>query len=191
MEPIIIGICGRAGSGKSSAAKHLINKYGAQRVSFAAPLKRMAMDIWGFSHEQVFGEADVKETVDPRWGITPRQALQLLGQAARDHIDKDVWITAAIDRIDAPGMWIIDDVRYRNEAKILSQIGNVLRLHCIDSISADAGTHPSEAEVDLIPEEHIFAEIRSSREQGLQHLFGLVDDTIVRLVDDAIVRMRG
>jgi hypothetical protein len=181
--PTIIGICGKAGSGKSSVGRHLIEKYGAQRVSFAEPLKRMAMDIWGFSEEQVFGEADVKETIDPRWDITPRQAMQKLGAAARDHMGDDIWIMTAIDHIDGPGLWIIDDVRYCNEAKMLSQLGTVLRLHCSDSISTDTGEHPSEAEVDLIPANQVI-DIYSNRVAGLEHLFGLVDI----VVDEILVR---
>jgi hypothetical protein len=179
--PTIIGICGKAGSGKSSVGRHLIEKYGAQRVSFAEPLKRMAMDIWGFSEEQVFGEADVKETIDPRWDITPRQAMQKLGQAARDHVADDIWIMTAIDHIDGPGLWIFDDVRYCNEAKVLSQLGTVLRLHCADSISMGVGDHPSEAEVDLIPERQVI-DIYSSRASGLEHLFACVDAVVQNIV---------
>lgn len=181
---MIIAISGRAGSGKSSVAQHIVTQHQAKRISFATPLKWMACDIWEFTEEQVFGDAEAKETIDSRWGITPREAMQKLGQAARDHIGDDVWIDALLDliRVEPNRLWVIDDLRYRKEAKhIVSVGGHVLRLHCEDSISIDAGDHPSEAEVDLIPDEHIFVELRSSRRQGLEHLFGLVDDAIARM----------
>ena len=168
---VIVGLCGRAGSGKTSVANHLVRDRGFKRLSFAEPLKRMAMDIWGFSHEQVFGDATVKETIDPRWDITPREAMQKLGQAARDHLSETIWIESALNRIEAPGFYVIEDVRYRNEAAALHGIGHVFRLHCSDSVSTDAGDHPSEKEVDLIPSYHVAAEIYSSREKGLFHLY--------------------
>jgi hypothetical protein len=176
---VVIALCGRAGSGKTSVAKHLEKQYGAKRIGFADPLKKMAKDIFGFTDEQVYGEADVKETVDPRWGISPRQAMQKLGQAARDHLANCVWISHAFMRMgrkNEDGFYVIEDLRYRDEALMLRNNGfDVWRLHCEDSISTDAGTHPSEAEVDLIPDDHVTAELRSSRQQGLTHLFGLVD----------------
>ena len=187
MRPIVIGLCGRAGSGKSSLGRHLAERWRAELISFATPLKEMAMDIWGFTEEQVFGEADVKEAIDPRWDISPHQAMQKLGQAARDHIQGEVWIDAAFTKIGhglegSHGVYVIEDVHYRNEAAKISEAtkdgglgGHVWRLHCEDSISTDAGDHPSEAEVDLIPSKHITAELYSSRQQGLEHLFAMAD----------------
>lgn len=183
MKPTIIGLCGRAGSGKSSVARHLVEFHKAQVVSFAEPLKFMAMGIWGFSEEQVFGEADIKEAPDPRTGIAPRWAMQKLGQAARDHLGVHIWTERALSRITGGGIWVIEDVRYLNEAEAISQQqgGRVFRLHCSDSVSKDAGDHPSEREVDLIPKKYITAELVSSRKQGLAHLFSLVDQVMARV----------
>ena len=174
---MIIGLCGRAGSGKSSVARFLVEKYKAKRVAFADPLKKIAMDLWGFSPEQVYGEADVKETVDPRWGISPREAMQRLGQSARDHLSNDIWCKYALDNL-SEGRYVVDDVRYLNEAYEIASRGFLLRLHCTDSISQDKGTHPSEAQVDLIPPGLVYAEIVGSREEGLEDLFSKVDEAV-------------
>lgn len=184
MKSIILGICGRAGSGKSSVARYLVKEYGAQKLSFAEPLKRMAIDIWGFSEAQVFGEAQVKEAVDPRWHISPLEAMQKLGEAARMWLWPTVWIDKAFENADREParLYVIDDVRYRNEAAALVKRGSYLiRLHCTDSISKDKGCHPSEHEVDLISKECIWREFVSSNEQGLEHLFGLVDAAMIEL----------
>lgn len=175
MRPVIIGLLGKAGSGKTSVANYLEKKYDVKRVAFAAPLKRMAKDIWEFSDDQVYGEADVKEAVDLRWGVSPRVCMQRLGQAARDHLGDDCWILAALNSVDGPGVWVIEDVRYQNEVDTVAKLGFVWRLHCEDSISHDQGTHLSESQVDTVPTTQIFRELRSSRQQGLPHLFGLVD----------------
>jgi hypothetical protein len=188
----LIGLCGRAGSGKSSVARHLEEKYGARRHAFAAPLKRMAQEIWQFSDEQVFGDASVKEVIDPRWNMSPRQALQRLGHSARVWLGDDVWVRAVLAEIGViEGLHVIEDLRYVNEARAIHMRGGyVLRLHCSDSISNDAGTHPSEVEVGHIP--HVWQEVYSSRGPrphclggahifdsmggyGLPHLFAIVD----------------
>lgn len=182
----IIGLCGRAGSGKSTVARHLRDSYGAQVFALADPVKRMAMDIWGFSEEQVYGDASIKEAPDPRTGITPRWALQKLGQAARDHLGGDVWIQGLLSRIErAEGLCVVEDVRYRNEVAALRERGGIIfRLVCTDYLNGrfSLNGHPSELEVDLIPAEHVDEEIRSSRKQGLAHLLGQVDDIIECLI---------
>lgn len=186
MRSVIIGLCGRAGSGKSSAARFLREQFGAQIISFAGPLKQMAMDIWGFTEEQVFGEAEIKETSDPRWGITPRWALQKLGGAARKHLSEDIWVHHALSQVEH-GIYVIEDVRYLNEAHALFNCigGYVIRLQCTDyTIPRHLQNHPSEVEVDLIPEEHVYAEIQSSRAQGLDHLLSLVNIAVVGILQE-------
>jgi cytidylate kinase len=185
---IVIALCGEAGSGKSSVAKYLRERCTAQgkmfrMVSCAAPLKRMCMDIWGFSSVQVFGDAVIKEMPDLRTGITPRWAMQKLGQAARDHMGASVWLDITLAQMDTPGMiYIIDDLRYMNEAAAIANMESaetyVLRLNCSDTISMDDGTHPSEAQVRKIPDEHLHADIHGSLVQGLPHLFGEVDKAL-------------
>lgn len=181
---IVVGICGEAGSGKSSVAKYIREKYMARPLSFALPLKRICQDIWGFSDDQVFGEADVKEAADPRTGIVPRWAMKKVGEAVREHLGKDTWIEKSFEKIEEPGLYVIEDVRHLNEAKAISELDNtpyvnmdgyVIRLNCSDSISTDDGTHPSEAEVRLIPDEHLLADIHGSRAEGLDDLFAKVE----------------
>ena len=201
---MIIGLAGKAGSGKSSVANYLCKRYDATKIAFADPLKKMAQAIWDFSDEQVYGPASVKETIDPRWGITPRWALQKLGtEACRVHLGADVWIQALLRRVNdyakweqKERLWVVEDVRFENEVRAL-QLQNfgtnsegrtipvercaaVWRIHCSDAQSVADATHPSEAELDRISDEMFSAHLRSSRRQGLEHLFGLVDEEMKR-----------
>lgn len=144
----------------------------------------MAMDIWGFTEEQVFGEAEIKGTPDIQWGITPRWAMQKLGQAARKHLGERIWISKALSQAEH-GIYVIEDVRHLNEAHALfDRVGGyVIRLQCTDyAIPQHLHNHPSETEVDLIPEEHIYAEIQSSRAKGLDHLLPLVEAAVVSIL---------
>jgi dephospho-CoA kinase len=63
---MIIGLLGKAGSGKTTVANWLRDSYGAQKFSYAAPLKEMARRIYGLSDAQLFGTQEEKETIDPR-----------------------------------------------------------------------------------------------------------------------------
>ena len=76
--PRLIGLAGRAGSGKSTAAAWLVRERGAVEVSLAAPLKRLAMEVFGFSEEQCFGTQADKEAKDPCVSVRDDQIAQAL-----------------------------------------------------------------------------------------------------------------
>ena len=172
MKPTVIAFLGRAGSGKSTAAKYVIENMGAQRVSFAGPLKELARHLLELSEDQVYGSQEVKETVDPRYGFTPRQFLQRLGNGAREIISKDVWINAMLTTIQKSDsqLFVIDDCRYVNEAKLISESpeirGFVIKLECPNAETSADPNHPSEAEVDQVPPGFISQTIVSSRSPG-------------------------
>ena len=151
---MLIALCGRAGSGKSTVAKFLAEKYGAKTHSFARPLKGIVKDFFGFTDEQVYGTQAQKETVDPRWGMSPRQALQKLGtDCIRKHLGDDVWRDAVLDKIDYSddSIHVIEDCRFQNEAAGIREKGGVVvKLICPDRRSFADEIHPSEASVDFI-----------------------------------------
>lgn len=177
---IVIGLLGKAGSGKSTAAKFLRDGYDAEILSIARPVKLMAMDVFGFTEEQVFGDAIIKETVDERWGITPRKALQDLAMAGRKHLGEDVWLRGLLRYVrEATGtLFVIEDMRFESEVRAIGLLsytsdqlgGYVFRLTCEDSISTDDGSHATEAEVDLVDPSLLAKDILSHRTPGAQHL---------------------
>lgn len=161
-KPRVIGLLGKAGSGKTTAAKHLADQYGAQRIGFAHALKELAKLLWDFTDEQVYGDWEAKETVDERWGISPRIALQRLGEGARQKIGKLVWVDAVLQKIEdefradpSKDLWVIEDMRYVNEAVEVATservFGQVIKLTCPDRQAKADPKHPSEAEVDQVP----------------------------------------
>lgn len=161
----VIGLLGRAGSGKSTAAKYINEKYGARRLSFAKPLKELAKRLWLFTDEQVYGTQEQKETIDPRYGFSPREALIRLGDEARNVIGLDVWINACFNEMRrAEGaLFIIEDVRYPNEAQHIFESeefdGHVIKLDYADRKSSVDPNAPSERGVDEVEQGHIFATV--------------------------------
>jgi hypothetical protein len=173
MSPIVFALAGRAGSGKSTCARWLVDNYGAVEFSLAEPLKRLAQDVFGFSDEQVFGTQAQKEAVDPRWGISPREALIKLGHAARERVGKNVWLDACLNAVARSGarVAVVSDVRYPNEAAAMHGKGAVVvRLRCPNSVSTVDPNAPSEAGVDEIDPNDVSVELNVGRSEGARAL---------------------
>lgn len=115
---LIIGLCGKAGSGKDTVADRLTDKWGFTRVAFADILKRsIGRDIFGLSRNQLWGND--KEVIDGRYGASPRKILQLAGESMRS-IWPDIWVEALLRQMEPDGMYVISDVRYPNEARAIT-----------------------------------------------------------------------
>lgn len=172
---MIIAIMGPAGSGKSTAAQHLVEKYGAIRYSFAGPLKELAKRTLDLSDAQCYGTQAEKEAIDPRYGFSARWFLQRLGtEGARVTFGSDFWTRMLIDKIkrENPPLAVIDDARFVNEATAIRDAGGqVWRLTCAGGAqSSDAGAHASEREWAIAP-----ADIIMSPPFGLESLYRCID----------------
>lgn len=128
----VVGLVGYAGSGKSTVARHLVDRHGFTLVKFAGPLKSM-MHCLGLGDREI--EGDLKE--EPHRVLnykTPRYAMQTLGtEWGRELIGQDLWVDVAREStfnvIDQGGRVVLDDVRFSNElAFIRSVTGTVLRI---------------------------------------------------------------
>lgn len=182
----IIGLLGPAGSGKSSVAGYLVERYGAREYSLAKPLKEIAKQIFDFTDEQVYGTQKQKETPDPRYsGKTPRWFLQRLGtEGFRAVCGADVWLDLLLASIekDAPRLAVVSDVRFINEARGIrawrhavdgSRLnGLVWRLESPDRETEADATHASESEWMSAPYDFLIKPVV----RGLPQLFQLVDD---------------
>ena len=144
---MLIGLTGAKGCGKTTGADGLCNAHGFKTYALATPLKEAAKILFQFSALQV-EDPILKETVDPRWGFTPRHALQKLGtECIRKVFREDFWIKnleVTVDPILQSGQnVVISDVRFDNEARwILDKGGVVIRVVRPGLQSTDS--HPSE-----------------------------------------------
>lgn len=123
----LIGLVGKARSGKDTAASHLVKRYGLTQYAFADPLKTML--------ESVFGDrfrCDDRET--PIWwlGKSPRELMQTLGtEWGRNCVHPDLWVLLAEQEFSlckargSAGL-VISDVRFDNEAEMIIRQGGVL-----------------------------------------------------------------
>jgi hypothetical protein len=73
-KPSLVGVCGKKGAGKNSCVPNLDGK---EEYSFARKLKD-ASKLW-FTLTEAQVDGHLKDTVDARYGYTPREFLQWLG----------------------------------------------------------------------------------------------------------------
>lgn len=114
---IVIVLFGRKHTGKGTVAAYLAENYGAQIKSFAEPLKRITMGAFSFTHEQMYTE-EGKNTIDPRYGKTPRWFLERLGtEGVQPVLGRDFWAKRVYAEIasDPHPLWVVDDGRFYHE----------------------------------------------------------------------------
>ena len=161
---MIIGISGKAGSGKDTAAKMLEVLYANPNISYEDFANRKYKN---FADIQIMHFADIlKETVQALFGIgewetgtqegkkvtiswigkTVRELLQEVGQGLRDAIDPNLWIKALFANTEDWSNYIIADVRYPNELEAIKERDGVLIR--IDRNGTGAGNHSSETALD-------------------------------------------
>lgn len=175
--PLIIGISGKKRHGKDEIASALASR-GVNRLAFADELKRFAMAIWDLSFEQLYGADEHKESVDERWGLTPRFIMQQFGTEVGRNIHDQTWVRRAFDIIDRawlganvvlpdlqarefrsvvvedPSVWAVPDVRFKGEAEAIKARGGVV-IKVVRPSLVSKDTHASETGVDEVVEDHL------------------------------------
>ena len=158
MKKRLIGITGRARSGKDTVARFLMEQ-GFQRLAFADPLRAGVAAFLGKDPEAVFSDSRKDQPLRPDWPahVTPRLLLQSVGtQGVRNHVDPNFWIWLAADKYaQATESVVVTDVRFEEEAEwVRSQGGKIWRL--VRNRAADISglqSHVSEQGISSHPDD--------------------------------------
>ena len=132
---MLIGLSGKAGSGKDTLADIFLNVRGhGVKLAFAGPLKQACGCLFGLSDRQLH-DPILKEQEDSRWGRSPRKILQFVGtNLLREQFDKDIFIKTMRSRIEAErantNMIIVTDCRFENESQLIRDMGGSI-LHIV------------------------------------------------------------
>ena len=148
-QPPLIGIAGRARSGKDTVANFIIAAIGGYRYSFADPIRAMLVPL-GVDMNDPYWQAR-KEDVIPALGVSPRRMMQTLGtEWGRQLINPDLWIIMAHQRLlqNGPGM-VIPDVRFENEAAWIRKHGGWI-IHVIRPEAKAVEAHASEDGIEIL-----------------------------------------
>lgn len=126
---MIIGISGKIGSGKTYTAKYIKNKllqYNFEKKSFGYNVKKIVSFLTGIPMTTILSRK-AKSIYLSEWNMTLGEMFQNIGtEALRDNFHSDVWILSMFAKYNDNKNWIIDDVRFSNEAKKIKELGGIL-----------------------------------------------------------------
>ena len=145
----IIAFCGRMRSGKTELAK-ICEQHGYEKLYFALPLKQLCAEILNVSIEELnkakadntdinlYIGNDLCETISQKTEIsieevkntcygktinTVREMLQFIGTDLIRNYNKDWHVNKIRAMIDENKNYVIDDVRFPNELKMIEELG--------------------------------------------------------------------
>jgi Deoxynucleotide monophosphate kinase len=184
-DTILIGLAGRAGSGKTTVANYLSGRHGFLAYAFASPIKQALSAMCRLTDEQLEGEAK-EETID--WlGRSPRFLMQTLGtEWGRALVHRDIWLLLAERHLAGarerwagyrrgkPFSMVLSDVRFENEAAWIRERGGIVA-HVVRDSGRRSG-HASEAGVELID-----GDWRIDNSGSLPQLYELVDHMVASI----------
>jgi hypothetical protein len=155
---ILIGISGAANCGKDTACNYIANQYNFVKIAFADEIKRILMEVYSLSYQQLWGESKNRSLYDPRYKIpnsdeylTARLGSQAFGDCGRS-LYENTWVDYTFKQIkelqtsyfmdyeDKRGIFknylnpgkknvVVSDCRYINELnKIKDMGGKVVRI---------------------------------------------------------------
>ena len=166
---MLIGLTGRKRSGKSTAARYLVESYGFTELVLANELKSMAYDVNPVvGYDEISGgvvPVYLAEVVDAYgWEAVKdlypeaRRFLERLGtEGVRNHLGEDAWVDRVepqIEDIRSDDVHhrngeltpiVVSDVRFENEAEMVVRNGGVIvEINRIPAPPPPSDPHPSE-----------------------------------------------
>lgn len=151
----IIGIHGRAGSGKDTIANHLKTYFPSffRSVAFADAIREGMKASFGLTDAH-FERPLKNEPAEELCGKSPRDVMKPFGtEFGRLTIGDNVWINRVIPRVEAllgAGMNVlVTDVRFENEAEWIRSNGGVI-WHIDRKQGVETHNHPSESGIKFV-----------------------------------------
>lgn len=184
---MIIGIIGNKNSGKDTIGEYLCEKFGYTRYAFGDPVKQVCKTIFSLSDEQL-NDRKLKEEIDTRWGVSPRQMFQRIGtEFAQFELFKlfpeikqklkyrELWVDIFEKWYSNPEnnnkRIVITDVRFKHEAKKIKDMGGIiLKVNRNNTINDN---HISELELNQIPKDLIDNKIDNN--YTIEDLYSQID----------------
>ncbi len=167
---MVIGLSGKARSGKTTLADYLVEKHGFVKINFKDGLvDEMVLRLPDVLDKLLFGEFIIDdegisrqcESVKDLFKYKPpimRALMQNYGTDVRRKDKDDYWVERWLNKVasalEMGRNIVVDDVRFLNEADAVKlQGGMVIKIKRSDI--TDTGEHQSEVEMDSIEFDHI------------------------------------
>ena len=173
---MIIGISGKAQSGKDTVCKMIV--YTIWYYNYSQRLQTFSLEHYNNTYEK-FGEVidftcwyktsfanklkqclsnilnvsiskfednEFKKSEVEWLGITVRELLQKFGTAIRNEVSDDFWVKACLNNLEKDDDYLITDVRFKSEAKGIKDLEGIIVR--VNREGAGAGNHISEIDLD-------------------------------------------
>jgi len=156
----IIGLVGKAGTGKDTVADHIVSNYpNSFQHALADPLKDALCKLFGVSRVH-FDDRKLKEKMHHILETSPREAAQYFGtEIIRTHYGPNFWIKRLTNKLNnrclglktqKGDIAIVSDIRFQNEYDWAIYNGGII-LHLTRDAACDTIGIPGHAsEQDLI-----------------------------------------
>jgi hypothetical protein len=133
----------KMGSGKDTAVRYMIERFGGTRIAFTDPLYQIlvhAQQICGFEVEK------------------DRKFLQWIGTEWAREKNTNVWVDIAIEKSrTCGGNVFVSDMRFQNEFETLKEDGwtcvKLMRTHEDAREGSGIASHSSEGALDYLPDD--------------------------------------
>jgi hypothetical protein len=137
---MIVGLSGKKGSGKSTGARYMSEQHGYCVKAVATVLKEVSCLVFNFTKDQCYNPS-MKEVIDPRWGVTPRKVMQVIGcELFRNSLmdalpdlkmeESTIWLTLLsreVKQLLKEGKnVVIEDIRFNDEAEFVHSLGGMI-----------------------------------------------------------------
>lgn len=169
--PRLVGLVGYAGVGKDTAAQILVDDFNYIRIGFADPLKEILTTIgWD-------GDKSDKPACDCCGMLQGRALLQAAGtEGVRRVLGQNIWTDHLKSVVsDTDKKFVVSDVRFKDEALALKDLGALL-IRVTRTSQQPALGHSSETDVDrisvdrFVPNERSVEELRQNLQDALDSI---------------------
>lgn len=153
---MIIGISGKFGTGKDTAALCILEEYPDYHITpIARALKEICARLLSTPVEFQYTR-EGKATTMPGHDNTVGRYQQLLGMKIRELFGEDIWVNITIN--DPKPYKIITDVRFPNEVAAIERAGGIIIRLERQGVELNDGRDPmhiSETALDDYPFQHV------------------------------------
>lgn len=178
---LLIGLAGRARTGKTTSANHLVNTHGFVAYAFADPLREGLMQIFNLSPCDF--DDDRKELTIDWLGRSPRELMQSMGtEWGRHQVHPELWTLLAEQNLEFLGQtndnasgFVISDLRFENEADFVRKRGGIV-IHVLRSDADEVNPHISESGIGIQDNDLVL-----HNDGALEDLFGQIDEFFTAL----------
>lgn len=177
---MLIGLLGYKQSGKSTAANYLVEAHDFVEYSWAWPLKEViGRHLFHLDDEILYGDSPKREEVIPKWGMSGRKILQVVGtDLFRNNFDPDFWVKCGEDQILGQTRLgrsvVVSDCRFPNEVDKIKQLGGTtIRIIKLGQTNEDL--HESETALDDYVADHTIVAPMGGIKTIHHHLQNLVE----------------